>query len=51
MLACIAEGRLRSTIPEHLFISENTFKKHLANIYKKTGLARYEDLVLLVSRS
>lgn len=48
VLACIADGRTRSSIAGHLFMSENTFKKHLANIYKKTGESRYEDLVLLV---
>lgn len=48
VLACIADGRTRASIPAHLFISENTFKKHLANIYKKTGATRYEDLVILV---
>lgn len=50
VLACIAEGRQRSSIASHLFISENTLKKHLANIYKKTGISRYEDLIQLTHR-
>lgn len=47
--AFLFEGLTNSEIAERAFVSENTVKRHLTNIYKKTGASnRYELLVKLM---
>lgn len=41
----IAEGKSNGEIAQALFISEATVKKHISNIFEKTGAARREELV------
>ena len=36
---------VRESLPEKLFISENTLKKHLYNIYRKLGINKFEELL------
>lgn len=48
ILLSIRDGCLRKDLPERLFITENTLKKHLANIYRKTHVDGYEGLIQLI---
>lgn len=48
ILLNIRDGCLRKDLPSRLCISENTFKKHLANIYRKTHTNSYEALLQLI---
>lgn len=41
----IVEGKSNGEIAQVLFISEATVKKHISNIFEKTGAARREELV------
>ncbi len=41
----IAEGKTNGDIASVLYISETTVKKHVSNIFEKTGVARREELV------
>lgn len=41
----IAEGKTNGDIATVLYISETTVKKHVSNIFEKTGVARREELV------
>lgn len=41
----IAEGKSNGEIAQVLFISKATVKKHISNIFEKTGAARREELV------
>ncbi len=43
----IAEGKSNGEIAQALFISEATVKKHISNIFEKTGVGRREELVLM----
>lgn len=47
----IFAGTLRSDLAAKLFISENTVKKHLNNIYRKTGAKNIEGLMNLLNPS
>lgn len=40
ILACIIQGYSNKEIADKLFVSENTVKKHLNNIYSKLGVSR-----------
>jgi DNA-binding CsgD family transcriptional regulator len=40
MLVCIIKGYSNKEIADKLFVSENTVKKHLNNIYSKLGVSR-----------
>ena len=44
----IIEGKNNSEIAEQLFISQNTVKNHIANIYKKLGINNRTKLVNMV---
>ena len=46
VLLCIAKGCSNREIGERLFISENTVKKHVNNIYSKLGVTRRTQAVL-----
>lgn len=41
----VKSGCLRESLPEKLFISDNTLKKHLYNIYRKLGISKFEELL------
>jgi len=40
VLACLAQGLTNEEIAERLFISTNTVKTHLANLYAKLDVSR-----------
>ena len=48
IIACIGTGCLRKDLPSTLFVSENTLKKHLSNIYRKLGINHYEELMQFI---
>lgn len=48
ILLSIRDGCLRRDLPGRLCISDNTLKKHLANIYRKTKIDNYEGLIHLI---
>lgn len=48
IVSSIGNGCLRKDLPATLFVSENTLKKHLSNIYKKLGINHYEELMQLI---
>lgn len=41
----VAEGKSNGEIAATLYISETTVKKHVSNIFEKTGVSRREELV------
>lgn len=41
----VKAGHTRDSLPELLFISNNTLKKHLYNIYRKLRISKYEELI------
>lgn len=45
IVTLIESGVLRRDLPVRLCISENTLKKHLANIFRKLGIRHYEELL------
>ena len=45
LLALIAQGMSNKEIAEKVFVSENTVKKHLANIYRKLDVSRRTQAV------
>lgn len=45
IVGLIAEGKSNGEIAGVLFISEATVKKHISNIFEKTGASRREELV------
>lgn len=45
ILHLVEKGCLRQSLPEKLFVSENTLKKHLYNIYRKLGINKFEELI------
>lgn len=44
----IIQGKSNAMIAGELFISETTFKKHVSNIFEKTGVSRREELMVRV---
>lgn len=46
--ALVIEGRQRAEIAERLFISEETVKKHVSNIYQKLGIRSKIEFAALV---
>lgn len=51
VLALLAEGRSNSEIASALFISENTVRNHLANLYAKTDVSTAREAVAWAWRS
>lgn len=49
VLRLVYEGRNNPEIAEALFISRNTVKKHLQNIYEKTGVNSRMELIYIVN--
>ena len=45
IIRMVESGCLRESLPEKLFISENTLKEHLHNIYRKLGINKFEELL------
>lgn len=45
VLALLLEGRTRSEIARELFVSGDTVKTHVRNLYRKTGVAGKDELV------
>jgi ATP/maltotriose-dependent transcriptional regulator MalT len=45
VLRFLADGASRPTIAQHLFISDNTVKFHIRNVYRKLGVASRADAV------
>ena len=45
IIRMVESGCLRESLPEKLFISENTLKEHLCNIYRKLGINKFEELL------
>lgn len=48
LIALVYEGCTNQEIAEKLFISENTVKRHMTNIYKKIGVVGRVDLIKLI---
>lgn len=48
ILTHIKNGVLREDLPEKLYISNNTLKKHLTHIYSKLRITRFEELIQLM---
>lgn len=46
----ILQGKSNGEIAGELFISETTVKKHVSNIFEKTGINRREELIIKVRR-
>lgn len=46
----LSRGRTYKMIAEELFLSENTVKTHIKNIYSKLGIQRKADLVRLLNQ-
>lgn len=44
MLALLLKGRTRSEIARELYVSDNTVKTHIRNLYRKMGVGGREDL-------
>lgn len=46
----IIQGKSNAEIAGELFISETTVKKHVSNIFEKTGIGRREELIIKIRR-
>lgn len=44
----ILQGKSNAEIAGELFISETTVKKHVSNIFEKTGIGRREELIIKI---
>ncbi|MBQ9014791.1 MAG: hypothetical protein IJ109_01600 [Firmicutes bacterium] len=49
VLRLVYEGKNNPEIAEALFISRNTVKKHLQNIYEKTGVSSRMELIYIIN--
>lgn len=45
VMALVCAGRSRSYIADTLYISENTVKFHIKNVYRKVGVSSRQDLI------
>lgn len=45
IIRMVESGCLRESLTEKLFISENTLKEHLCNIYRKLDINKFEELL------
>lgn len=45
VLALLLQGRTRSEVARELFVSGDTVKTHIRNLYRKTGVAGKDELV------
>lgn len=50
VIYCLSQGMSNEEISEKLFISSGTAKKHVENIYRKTGCASRLALILLLNQ-
>ncbi|MDD7035711.1 MAG: response regulator transcription factor [Firmicutes bacterium] len=50
VMRLVYEGKNNPEIAEALYISRNTVKKHLQNIYEKTGVSSRMELVYVINR-
>ena len=50
MLKLLLEGRTRAEIARELFVSGNTVKTHIRNLYRKMGVAGKDELVETLAR-
>ncbi|UNC91372.1 LuxR family transcriptional regulator [Candidatus Contubernalis alkaliaceticus] len=50
ILTLLFKGETNKVLAEQLFISENTLKTHLKNIYKKLGVSNKRELLSMVIR-
>lgn len=48
VLVCLARGRTKAYIAEALFVTENTVRSHVRNIYSKLGIHTRQQLIDLV---
>lgn len=46
----ITQGKSNAEIAGELFISETTVKKHVSNIFEKTGINRREELIVRIRK-
>ena len=51
VMRLVYEGKNNPEIADALFISRNTVKKHLQNIYEKTGVNSRMELVYVINMS
>lgn len=51
LCSLICEGKSNPDIAKELFISENTVKTHIYNLFKKTGVSSRIELVTLIAGS
>ncbi|NTU90256.1 MAG: response regulator transcription factor, partial [Actinobacteria bacterium] len=46
----MAKGRTRGFISTALYLSENTVRNHMRNIYQKIGVHNKQELINLIER-
>lgn len=50
VIALIASGASNNEIAEHMFISFNTVRRHLYNIYRKCGVSERDGLISVIKK-
>lgn len=51
IISYLVEGKKNNEIAEQLFISQNTVKSHVRNVYRKLGINNRIELIKLLSKS